>query len=185
MRHTVSAASLAWRKTGETSRLSASNTKKNSANTPPKKVLFSRFSCDCSSYRQKEMRGWGGVGWNAKYENAARVYGFTEATPRFKLATGLVTGLWNGIGPFTVCWCSLCKIHSAVHQPTTITHDRISAWLLFVLLCVADYSQGFGGKYGVQSDRVDQSAKGWSESQKVDEHASQVSRSSACLRMLK
>ena len=38
----------------------------------------------------------------------------------------------------------------------------------------ADYSQGFGGKYGVQKDRVDQSAKGWSESQKVEAHASQV-----------
>ena len=38
----------------------------------------------------------------------------------------------------------------------------------------SDYSVGFGGKYGVQKDRVDQSAKGWSESQKVDAHASQV-----------
>lgn len=36
-----------------------------------------------------------------------------------------------------------------------------------------DYSQGFGGKYGVQSDRVDQSAKGWDEKSQTELHPSQ------------
>ena len=40
-----------------------------------------------------------------------------------------------------------------------------------------DYSAGFGGKFGVQSDRVDKSAKGWGESQKTDLHSSQTDSS--------
>ena len=36
------------------------------------------------------------------------------------------------------------------------------------------FTKGFGGKFGVETDRVDASAKGWSESQKVEAHASQV-----------
>ena len=41
----------------------------------------------------------------------------------------------------------------------------------------ADYSSGFGGKYGVQSDRVDKSAKGWGETQKTELHSSQTDSS--------
>lgn len=37
-----------------------------------------------------------------------------------------------------------------------------------------DHKKGFGGKFGVETDRVDASAKGWSESQKVEAHSSQV-----------
>merc|ERR1711990_71841 len=40
-----------------------------------------------------------------------------------------------------------------------------------------DYSAGFGGKYGVQNDRVDKSAKGWSETQKTELHSSQTDSS--------
>ena len=36
-----------------------------------------------------------------------------------------------------------------------------------------DYSKGFGGKYGVQTDRVDKSAKGYDESTKTELHPSQ------------
>lgn len=37
----------------------------------------------------------------------------------------------------------------------------------------SDYSSGFGGKFGVQKDRVDKSAVGWEYHEKVEKHASQ------------
>ena len=36
-----------------------------------------------------------------------------------------------------------------------------------------DYKTGFGGKFGVQNDRVDKSAVGWEHVEKVDKHNSQ------------
>lgn len=36
-----------------------------------------------------------------------------------------------------------------------------------------DYSKGFGGKYGVQTDRVDKSALGYEHHEQVDKHESQ------------
>lgn len=36
-----------------------------------------------------------------------------------------------------------------------------------------DYATGFGGKFGVQSDRQDRSALGWDHVEKVDKHESQ------------
>ena len=38
----------------------------------------------------------------------------------------------------------------------------------------SDYAKGFGGKYGVQADRVDKSAKGWSEHTTPELHPSQT-----------
>ena len=38
----------------------------------------------------------------------------------------------------------------------------------------ADYSKGFGGKYGVQKDRVDKSAHGWDYQETVVKHESQT-----------
>lgn len=43
----------------------------------------------------------------------------------------------------------------------------------FNLNVLPDYSQGFGGKFGVQKDRVDKSAVGWEHVEKTDKHASQ------------
>lgn len=40
------------------------------------------------------------------------------------------------------------------------------------VLC-ADYSKGFGGKFGVQSDRQDKCAAGWDHVEKVEKHESQ------------
>jgi len=37
-----------------------------------------------------------------------------------------------------------------------------------------DHSKGFGGKFGVQTDRVDKSASGWSEHSKPELHPSQI-----------
>lgn len=39
---------------------------------------------------------------------------------------------------------------------------------------VLDYSVGFGGKFGVQKDRVDKSALGWDHHEKVEKHSSQI-----------
>lgn len=51
----------------------------------------------------------------------------------------------------------------------------------------ADYVKGFGGKFGVQSDRQDKSALGWDHQEKLQLHESQKgtethpSPSCACL----
>ncbi len=37
-----------------------------------------------------------------------------------------------------------------------------------------DYKAGFGGEFGVQSDRVDKSAVGWEHHESVAKHASQT-----------
>ena len=37
----------------------------------------------------------------------------------------------------------------------------------------SDYSQGFGGKFGIQKDRQDKSAVGWDHQEKLEKHASQ------------
>ena len=39
-------------------------------------------------------------------------------------------------------------------------------------LCL-DYKKGFGGSFGIQTDRVDKSAHGWEYVESVDKHASQ------------
>ena len=41
-------------------------------------------------------------------------------------------------------------------------------------LVPADYAKGFGGKFGVQKDRVDKSAVGWDYQEKVGKHESQT-----------
>jgi cortactin len=38
---------------------------------------------------------------------------------------------------------------------------------------IADYKTGFGGKFGVQSDRVDKSALSWEHHEKLEKHESQ------------
>lgn len=39
---------------------------------------------------------------------------------------------------------------------------------------IADYSKGFGGKFGVQKDRVDKSALGYDHKENVAKHESQT-----------
>ena len=41
---------------------------------------------------------------------------------------------------------------------------------------ISDHSFGFGGKFGVQKDRLDKSAVGWEHHEKVDKHESQKGR---------
>lgn len=46
--------------------------------------------------------------------------------------------------------------------------------LLYKLNCfLSDYSKGFGGKFGIQTDRVDKSAVGFDHLEKVPKHESQ------------
>jgi len=46
----------------------------------------------------------------------------------------------------------------------------------------SDYSKGFGGKYGVEADKVDKSAVGWDHHEKAAKHPSQKGQSSCqCL----
>lgn len=54
--------------------------------------------------------------------------------------------------------------HAASPWPFTLTPS---------LLCHVDYSTGFGGRYGVQADRVDQSAVGFDYQGKTEKHESQ------------
>lgn len=41
-----------------------------------------------------------------------------------------------------------------------------------------DAKKGFGGKFGVETDRVDKSAVGWEHNEKLEKHASQKGLSS-------
>ena len=53
----------------------------------------------------------------------------------------------------------------------------LCAFHLFIILYFPyfcpDYKTGFGGDYGVQTDRVDKSAVGWEHHEQVDKHESQ------------
>lgn len=40
-------------------------------------------------------------------------------------------------------------------------------------MLLSDYVTGFGGKFGVQNDRVDKSAVGWEHKEELNKHESQ------------
>ena len=64
----------------------------------------------------------------------------------------------NTLGPLDCCplfWTDSCTL--------MLTYPHVHV-----------LSQGFGGKFGVETDRVDKSAKGWSEKAEVELHASQT-----------
>ena len=42
------------------------------------------------------------------------------------------------------------------------------------MILIVDYKAGFGGKYGVQNDRVDKCAVGWEHKEDVTKHESQT-----------
>ena len=45
--------------------------------------------------------------------------------------------------------------------------------MMEVIMYILDYKAGFGGSYGVQSDRVDKSAVGWEHKEELTKHDSQ------------
>ena len=53
---------------------------------------------------------------------------------------------------------------------------RISFTEIHSVFVLTDAAKGFGGKFGVQKDRVDKSAVGWDHHEKVEKHASQKGR---------
>ena len=59
---------------------------------------------------------------------------------------------------------------STNHKKVKIATDYITSIHSTKFL---DYSTGFGGKFGVQKDRVDKSAVGWEHHEKVEKHESQ------------
>ena len=52
-------------------------------------------------------------------------------------------------------------------------------------LCILDHSQGFGGKFGVQKDRVDQSAVGFEHKEDLAKHESQKGKKHTVILTLK
>ena len=53
-------------------------------------------------------------------------------------------------------------------------HSVYYSLVLYILSLCLDYKKGFGGSFGIQSDRVDKSAHGWEYVESVDKHASQT-----------
>ena len=51
--------------------------------------------------------------------------------------------------------------------------DLIYTCILSCSAWFSDHSKGFGGKYGVQTDRVDKSAFGYDHHEKLEKHESQ------------
>ena len=65
-------------------------------------------------------------------------------------------------------------------RSTSISARKVDSVFYITCLCTkasylqhADYKEGFGGKFGVQSDRQDKSACGWDHIEKVVKHESQ------------
>ena len=58
--------------------------------------------------------------------------------------------------------------------PTSCTLSFVDCEVtLYINLCPPDYKDGFGGKFGVQTDRQDKSALGWDHIEKVNKRESQ------------
>ena len=87
----------------------------------------------------------------------------------------------------TIWWPrSAVWIYQIAGYPVCFLDMIIKSWILFetvnenlifhslFFLVPVDHSKGFGGKYGIQTDRVDSSAKGWSEHSKPELHPSQT-----------
>ena len=67
------------------------------------------------------------------------------------------------------------------HESQKGEKDSVLLEALFCLFALSfvlcpDYKTGFGGNFGVQTDRVDKSAVGWEHHEKVDKHESQKGR---------
>ena len=68
---------------------------------------------------------------------------------------------------YDVVLCLVIKIKSSSNEERT--NYRLRWFYLQV-----DHKKGFGGKFGVETDKVDKSAKGWSEHYKPELHPSQT-----------
>ena len=61
------------------------------------------------------------------------------------------------------------------HREQLEAHEsqRGFAAKIFTSTFILDYKKGFGGEFGIQTDRKDKSAFDWSESEKIEKHESQ------------
>ena len=63
---------------------------------------------------------------------------------------------------------------------TSLRKVGLLCFVLFIILHILffrpDYKTGFGGDFGVQTDRVDKSAVGWEHHEQIDKHESQKGR---------
>ena len=71
-----------------------------------------------------------------------------------------------------LAFSSLCSLEEQTHLLTIPVSSLIHIFIS--LLCDADYSKGFGGKFGVQSDRQDKSALGYQADTHTELHPSQT-----------
>jgi hypothetical protein len=53
---------------------------------------------------------------------------------------------------------------------------------LFTLTC-SDYKTGFGGQFGIQTDRMDKSSLGWDHHERLEKHVSQKGGGEAALQL--
>lgn len=75
---------------------------------------------------------------------------------------------------------STCSGPDKRHMFVFISHLKLEPWMSFFCLLVADYVKGFGGKFGVQTDRQDKSALGWDHQEKLQLHESQKGTGAVC-----
>ena len=74
-------------------------------------------------------------------------------------------------------WDHLEKVEKHTSSKGSCLSYHVQLFICFVyiyFLSLSDYKDGFGGKFGVQTDRQDKSALGWDHIEKVDKHESQV-----------
>ena len=69
------------------------------------------------------------------------------------------------------------KLTSMIHRKVCSINDNNQIITKSNNIIVLDYKTGFGGQYGVQSDRVDKSALGWDHREQVAKHESQARQS--------
>ena len=66
------------------------------------------------------------------------------------------------------------KLKNLTLYDFTPNYLQVFFCFVFDLILIVDYKAGFGGKYGVQNDRVDKCAVGWEHKEDVTKHESQT-----------
>ena len=64
------------------------------------------------------------------------------------------------------------QLHKSIFLVNILFSSLENKWYI-IIFCSPDYKTGFGGQYGVQSDRVDKSAVGWEHHEELQKHESQ------------
>ena len=64
------------------------------------------------------------------------------------------------------------QLHKSIFLVNILFSRLENKWYI-IIFCSPDYKTGFGGQYGVQSDRVDKSAVGWEHHEELQKHESQ------------